>query len=62
MLSIKPYLRSLKLNPDMAIDYDAYPFCIPAVRELEQIQFHPEVTFLALLQKTLNTIRPHAIS
>ncbi|MEO6919180.1 MAG: AAA family ATPase [Collimonas sp.] len=46
MLSIKPYLRSLKLNPDMAIDYDAYPFSIPAVRELEQIEFHPEVTFL----------------
>ena len=46
MLSIKPYLRSLKLNPDKAIDYDAYPFSIPAVRELEQIEFHPEVTFL----------------
>lgn len=46
MLATKPYLRSLKLNPEMAIDFDAYPFSIPAVRELEQIDFHPEVTFL----------------
>jgi predicted ATPase len=27
------------------IDYDAYPFNIPAVREIGNIEFHPNVTF-----------------
>ncbi|MGS0741264.1 AAA family ATPase [Glaciimonas sp. GG7] len=46
MLAAKPYLRALKINPDKEIDFDAYPFSIPAVRELEQLDFHPDVTFL----------------
>lgn len=32
----KPYLCSLKLNPDMTIDFEAYPISIPAVQELSQ--------------------------
>ncbi|WP_369827776.1 AAA family ATPase [Collimonas sp. PA-H2] len=46
MLAIKPYLRALTINPTREIDFDAYPFSVPAVRELEQIAFHPDVTFL----------------
>lgn len=45
MLSIKPYLRSLKFNLDRAIDFDSYPFSTPTVWELELIDFHPEVIF-----------------
>ncbi|MQR02305.1 AAA family ATPase [Glaciimonas soli] len=46
MLAAKPYLRSLQFNPEKTIDFDTYPFSIPAVRELEQIDFHADVTFL----------------
>lgn len=44
MLSAKPYLREVELRPDPAINWDAYPFSIPAVRDIAQIEFHADVT------------------
>jgi len=44
-LSAKPYLLRASFHPDADIDFDSYPFNIPAVRELETIEFHPDVTF-----------------
>ena len=41
----KPYLLHASLRPDVEIDYGSYPFSIPAVRELGNINFHPNVTF-----------------
>lgn len=41
----KPYLLHASFRPDIDIDYDSYPFSIPAVRELGNIDFHPNVTF-----------------
>ncbi len=41
----RPYLVSAALRPDVAIDREAYPFSIPAVRDLPKIRFHPGVTF-----------------
>ncbi|MGE0314048.1 MAG: AAA family ATPase [Lautropia sp.] len=41
----KPYLLHASFRPDAKLDFDAYPFNIPAVRELEDIRFHPNVTF-----------------
>lgn len=41
----KPYLLHASFRPDAEIDYEAYPFNIPAVRELGSIDFHPNVTF-----------------
>lgn len=41
----QPYLLHASYRPDVAVDLDAYPFCIPAVRDLEAIRFHPNVTF-----------------
>jgi len=41
----KPYLLHASFRPDIDIDYDSYPFSIPAVRELDCIDFHPNVTF-----------------
>lgn len=41
----KPYLLHATFRPEADIDYDAYPFSIPAVRELGNIDFHPNVTF-----------------
>lgn len=41
----KPYLISASFNPDVPINFKSYPFNIPAVRDIEQIEFHPCVTF-----------------
>jgi predicted ATPase len=40
------FLRSLVLVRDRVPSFDAYPFDIPAVRELRQLDFGPEVTIL----------------
>lgn len=40
-----PWLMSLSFRNDVRIDYDRYPFDIPAVRDIDQIRFHPGVTF-----------------
>ncbi len=39
------YLRSVTLLRDRVENFGAYPFSIPAVRNLESIDFHPRVTF-----------------
>jgi len=44
-LAAKPYLQTVSIRPDAEIDFDAYPFNIPAVRELGHLEFHPDVTF-----------------
>lgn len=41
----KPYLLHASFRPDVEIDHDIYPFNIPAVRDLANIDFHPSVTF-----------------
>lgn len=41
----KPYLLHASVRPDAEIDHESYPFSIPAVREIENIEFHPCVTF-----------------
>lgn len=41
----KPYLIRASFRPDAEIDFDAYPFVIPAVRDLGNFDFHPNVTF-----------------
>ena len=40
-----PYLREISLKRDQIERFDRYPFSIPAVRELDQIEFAREVTF-----------------
>lgn len=42
----KPYLREITLDRDAIESFDEYPFEIPAVRELDKLEFHPDVTFL----------------
>jgi predicted ATPase len=44
-LAVKPYLRSVALDPAAEIDPETYPFSIPAVRELGVLEPHPDVTF-----------------
>jgi len=40
------FLEYLALREDGIDDWDRFPFCIPAVRDLNKIVFHPAVTFL----------------
>ena len=42
----RPYLRSVSLKREGVPNYDGYPFCIPAVRELHDLRFHSDVTFI----------------
>ena len=45
-MSARPYLRGVSLNREAVQSFDAYPFDIPAVRELHSIAFHRDVTFI----------------
>lgn len=44
-LTAKPYLRSIRIDPNASIDLDNYPFTIPAVRDMGVLAPHPDVTF-----------------
>ena len=44
-LRTQPYLLRASIRPDAAVDYDSHPFNIPAVRDIDAIAFHPNVTF-----------------
>lgn len=41
----KPYLREISLKRERVTDFKQYPFCIPAVRRLDVLELHPDVTF-----------------
>lgn len=45
-LEAKPYLRKIRINWSDIDDRDSYPFSIPVISTLEQVEFHPDVTFL----------------
>jgi predicted ATPase len=44
-LSPRPYLQRVSFKPDAKLNFEAYPLNIPAVREIESIEFHSDVTF-----------------
>ena len=39
-----PYLREIALKRDLVETFDAYPFSIPAIKEMDELQFDKEVT------------------
>jgi len=41
----EPFLKSIGLKRDEIPSFDKYPFAIPAVRHLETMPLHPQVTF-----------------
>jgi len=45
MQNAKPYLREISFRPEQA-PRNRYPFDLPAVRRLDTLAFHPDVTFL----------------
>ncbi len=44
-MDAKPYLREISLKRDEVPNFEEYPFNIPAIRELDFLEFHPDVTF-----------------
>jgi predicted ATPase len=42
-----PFVRSVVLKRDDVDDFDAYPFSIPAIRQLRELQIDPHVTLFA---------------
>ena len=44
--STGPYLLHLELRRDRVPSFDRFPYCLPAVRHLDRLAFHPKVTFL----------------
>lgn len=46
MLNPRPYLREISLKREQIPNYNSYPFNIPAIRTLNRLTFHPDVTFI----------------
>ena len=46
MEMLTTYLRSIKLLRNKIDCFDQYPYCLPAFRELDMLEFHPQVTFI----------------
>ena len=42
----KTFLEAVRLERDAVASFEPYPFCIPAIRHLHRLAFHPAVTFL----------------
>ena len=45
--SAPPRLPFIRLDREWVPSFDAYPFCLPAIRALDTLHLHPAVTFLA---------------
>lgn len=45
-LEPKPYLRAVEIDHHSIPEEDIYPFNIPAIRALDSLEFHADVTFL----------------
>jgi len=43
---LDPHLRSVELKRDQIASFEEFPYCLPAVRHLRVLDFHPKVTFL----------------
>src|SRR5947199_2660557 len=41
----KTFLQAIRLERESVTSFDEYPFCIPAVRHLKRLEFHPAITF-----------------
>jgi predicted ATPase len=40
------YIRSIRLNKEKVSNFKQYPFNLPAVKALSNLEFHPKVTFI----------------
>jgi predicted ATPase len=40
------YIRSVQLLRDQVLRFDTYPFCLPVIYDLHDLEIHPRVTFI----------------
>jgi len=40
------YVLALRLKRDKVLSFDAFPYCLPALRDLHTLELHPHVTFV----------------
>jgi predicted ATPase len=43
---LRPYLRGIELLRDQVDSFSVYPFSLPAVRHMTELEFHPKVTYI----------------
>jgi predicted ATPase len=41
----RSFVNAVRLERDRVPDFGEYPFCIPSIRHLDRLEFHPAVTF-----------------
>ncbi|OFD54939.1 ATPase AAA [Bacillus mycoides] len=41
-----PFLKNVTLKKENIPSFSAYPYCLPAIRTLQSLAFHPNVTFI----------------
>lgn len=46
MIKYNQYLRDIQLMRDGIESFSKYPYCLPAIKNLKTIEFHPKVTYL----------------
>jgi predicted ATPase len=46
MLKEKPYIKRLILKRDKIDNFEMYPFNIPSIKSLDELEFHEDVTFI----------------
>nr|WP_051405114.1 AAA family ATPase [Bacillus cihuensis] len=45
MLPLESYIRRVELKREAIPSFDTYPFSLPAVRPLTNVELHPNITF-----------------
>jgi predicted ATPase len=45
-MNLYQFLRRIELRTKRIDSFDEYPYCLPAVKRLEGLEFHSKVTFL----------------
>lgn len=45
VVSKRSFLNAVRLERDLVKSFDEYPFCVPAIKNLNRLEFHPAVTF-----------------
>jgi predicted ATPase len=45
-VNINQFLQSIRLRTDKIESFDAYPYALPAIKNLTKLEFHPKVTYI----------------
>ena len=45
-MKVRPYLRKIRVDWNSVEEKDSYPYSIPAIASLGELEFHPDVTFI----------------